>query len=144
MRNKGLACLALLLNARAETSADLMIRAASKYFPSVAWQEKSSVTGDFTCSGHKQTAILGTAGKDVVVAVFLDGLNRKPQELRFDIFEAQFAQLATESLDYQLDYELPGFQRSKSCLGLNVADRETDSAHLYWDHNAKRFGMWRL
>jgi len=110
----------------------------------VAWQSRSSVTGDFTCAGHKQTAILGTGGSDVVVAVFLNGLNRKPEELRFNIFEPRFAHLKTESLDYKLDCELPGFQRSKTCVGLNVADDEVDSAHLYWDHISKRFGMWRL
>lgn len=144
MRPTALICLGLVLNALGATPEIMTVRAASKYIPNVAWQAKSSVTGDFTCDGHKQTAILGISGTDVVVAVFLNGLNRKPEELRFDIFETQFAQLKTESLDYELDYDLPGFQQSKSCLGLNVGDMGHDSAHLYWDHNSKKFGMWRL
>ena len=144
MRRKVLIFLGLVLNARAATTGNLIIRAASHYIPNVVWQAKSSVTGDFTCEGHRQTAILGTAGTDVVVAVFLNGLSRKPEELRFDIFETKFSQLRTESLDYELDYDLPGFRRSKACLGLNVGDMDHDSAHLYWDHNIKKFGIWRL
>jgi hypothetical protein len=39
---------------------------------------------------------------------------------------------------------LPGFQQSKTCKGLNLSDGETDSAHIYWNHKALRFGEWQL
>ncbi len=144
MRRKIVICFVLLLNARGASSQSTITSAVSKYIPKVVWQSRSIVTGDFTCEGHKQTAILGIPGSDVVVAVFLSGLNRKPEELRFNIFQPKFARIQTETLDYELDSSLPGFHRSRSCQGLNVGDDEVDSAHLYWDHESHRFGMWRL
>jgi len=125
-------------------SDNALTEAAAKYIPAVTWQANSSVTGDFTCSGHKQTATLGTTASDVVLAVFLSGISRKPEELRFNIFHPEQAQLTIEDLDYEPDYDLPGFRRSKTCVGLNVSDHEVDSAHLHWDHDAHHFGMWRL
>jgi hypothetical protein len=144
VKRQALICFVLVLSSRGATSHNALTKAASKYIPGVTWQVNSTVTGDFTCSGHKQTAILGTTASDVVLAVFLSGINRKPEELRFNIFRPELAQLTTEDLDYELDYELPGFRRSKSCMGLNVDDREVDPAHLYWNHDSNRFGMWRL
>jgi hypothetical protein len=58
------------------------------------------------------------------------------------------AELTVEGLDYDpnqdIGYELEGFQRSKSCKGLNLADGLTDSAHIYWNLKAHRFDDWTL
>ena len=59
------------------------------------------------------------------------------------------AVLALEELDFdvkQFEKELgflpPGMRRSKTCMGLNLSDGKVDSAHIYWNHAAKRFGDW--
>jgi hypothetical protein len=85
-----------------------------------------------------------------VIAVFLNGLKRLPEILRYSskARNAATAVLAVEDLDYDppqaLGYDLPGFQQSKTCKGLNLSDGETDSAHIYWNHKALRFGEWQL
>jgi hypothetical protein len=144
MKRAALVSIVLVLSARGATAPGVLTKAASKYITGVTWQADSAVTGDFTCNGRKQTAILGTTASDVVVAVFLNGINRKPEELRFRIFDPKSAELTTEDLDYETDYELQGFQRSKTRMGLNVDDHEVDPAHLYWNHDSHRFGMWRV
>jgi hypothetical protein len=101
------------------------------------------VTGDFTCSGHSQQAILGVDRKRpvVVVAVFVNGINNRPIVLEFS-HRPKSATLAAEALDYEVDYEWPGFERSTICKGLVVSDDETDPAHLYWNNSAHEFGRW--
>jgi hypothetical protein len=85
-----------------------------------------------------------------VIAVSLNGLKRRPEILRYSskARNAATAVLAVEDLDYDppqaLGYDLPGFQQSKTCKGLNLSDGETDSAHIYWNHKALRFGEWQL
>jgi len=119
-----------------------VIRAATRYVPGVAWRAKSVVTGDFTCGGRKQTAILGTSASEIVVAVFLNGLNNHPEVIRNSGRQANSVTLTTEDLDYETDYTLPGFQRSKTCKGLVLDDGEVDPAHLYWNHESLHFSGW--
>ena len=61
---------------------------------------------------------------------------------------AKDARIRIEDLDYNpvedLGYDLPGFERSKTCKGLNLADDNTDSLHIYWNHKARRFDYWLL
>jgi hypothetical protein len=56
------------------------------------------------------------------------------------------AEIKAENLDYdpQEDpgYVLPGFRRSKTCKGLNLADMKIDSAHIYWNHEVRQFDNW--
>jgi len=122
-----------------------LIRAAYKYLPGVKWKAESVITGDFSCRGRKQVAILGTTPADVVVAVFLNGASHRPMELRFRFEDT--AKLEVEGLDYDpnvdLGYALEGFKRSKTCKGFSADDGATDPAHIYWNHKARQFGMWR-
>ena len=122
---------------------DAVIKAAARYVPGFSWQAKSIVTGDFTCGGHKQTAILGTNRSEIVVAVFLNGTNKRPEVIH-DRSRRQptSVTLTIEDLDYELDYPLPGFQRSKTCKGLIIDDGEIDPAHMYWDHESLHFSGW--
>jgi hypothetical protein len=53
-----------------------------------------------------------------------------------------FVELTIEDLDYEPDYELPGFQRSKTCKGPVLDDGEVDPAHLYWNHESHQFSGW--
>lgn len=121
--------------------------AASKFVPGVTWRPKSVLTADFSCEGRKQHAILGITAKEIVIAVFLNGPREPPEVLRYraGVRDASAARLTIESLDYDPKDEvgdLPGFRRSRTCKGLNLSDQRIDSAHIYWNHNAKRFSDW--
>lgn len=124
--------------------------AAAKYVPGISWRAKSVVSGDFSCRGRTESAILGASESWIVVAVFLNGLNHKPQVLEYSTRarNAASAILEIESLDFdrekELGYALPGFRRSKTCKGLNLSDGRSDSAHIYWNHEARRFDDWTL
>ena len=148
MKRKALASLAFLLLSQMAVGQDALLRAAARYVPGVHWRVKSVVVADFTCSGHKQQAILGTNSTEIVVAVFVKGTDARPEVLRYSAKVRNPAQavLKAEDLDYDPKedpgYELPGFQRSKSCKGLNLSDEEIDSAHIYWNHVAREFDDW--
>ncbi len=136
--------------AMASDQADIAA-AAKKYYPAAAWQSSSILIGDFSCHGQREAAILGIASTAIVVAVFLDGVNVAPQILEYSTStrNPSSAVLTTESLDFTLaemksdiGYIPEGMRPSKTCLGLNMSDREVDSAHIYWNHNARRFTDW--
>jgi hypothetical protein len=141
-RSAAVIFLALVLAAACPAQTSL-IRAASRFVPGVTWKPKSVVVADFTCEGRKQQAILGVNTKHpvVVVAIFVRGTNTKPVVFEFSK-SPKYARLEAESLDYELDYDLPGFRRSTTCKGLVVSDDEIDPSHLYWNHDAKVFGRW--
>lgn len=108
------------------------------------------MSGDFTCRGRKQQAILGTNAAEIVIAVFVNGISARPEVLRYSAKarNAKTAELKVEALDFDpkadIGYELPGFRRSKSCKGLNLSDGLTDSAHIYWNRESNRFEDWTL
>ena len=56
--------------------------------------------------------------------------------------------LTLESLDYdpgeEIGTPIEGFEKSKVCMGLNVADDHTDSLHVYWNHVFREFTFCRL
>ena len=143
---------ALLASTTAVTTAQqaATVAAAETYVPGVAWRAASLVAGDFTCEGRIQEAILGTTEVEIVVAVFINGRGERPEVLRYSaaMRSPRLARLAIEGLDYDpadiLGERLPGFQRSKSCKGLNVSDGLVDAAHIYWNREAKRFEDWVL
>jgi hypothetical protein len=129
-------------------SSSSVVSAAKKFVPGVNWLEKSVVAGDFTCRGSQQQAILGTNADEVVLAVFVNGLNTRPEVLR-DRFRDRLSRglkLTVESLDFDpkadLGYVPPGFQRSKTCKGLNLTDGDVDARHLYWNATAGWFDSW--
>jgi hypothetical protein len=122
--------------------------AAARYVPGASWRADSVVSGDFSCRGRMEQAILGADQTEIVVAVFLDGTNKRPQVLRYSakVRNPLSTTLETEDLDYDpkedLGYGLPGFRRSKTCRGIKLNDGRTDSPHIYWNHNSHRFEDW--
>jgi hypothetical protein len=127
---------------------EALLKAAAQYVPGVNWRAKSIVVADFTCGGHKQQAILGTNSTEIVVAVFIGGVAQRPEVIRYSaqVRNPSYATLTAEDLDYDPKedpgYELPGFERSKSCKGLNLSDGEIDSANIYWNHARREFDDW--
>lgn len=125
--------------------------AASRYVVDVTWQESSVLTGDFSCAGKQQFAILGTSFKEIVVAVFKDGLAQAPEVLRFDSEERKAAEAKIRLEDSSLTIDEvktlagtvpPGYQPSSTCKGVRLSDDASDAAHIYWDRAAKRFDSW--
>ena len=125
-------------------------KAATKRLPGVAWQRRSIVSGDFTCRGRKEQAILGVDASEILIAVFVNGLDSWPEVLRYSAKarNPKTAELTIEDLDYDpkemIGSDLYGFRRSKSCKGLNLSDGDTDSAHIYWNYKTLRFEDWTL
>jgi hypothetical protein len=138
----------LLVSAIAAAAEPSMVQSAARFVPGVRWRAGSVLTADFSCSGRRQHAILGTNAKDIVIAVFVNGESRRPEVLRYSaaVRVARWAKLTLETLDYdpleELGYSLPGFQRSRTCKGLNLGDGETDSAHIYWNRDDHQFNEW--
>ena len=102
----------------------------------MAWQRRSIVSGNLSCHARKERAILGVSATEIVIAVFVNGLDVRPEVLRYSgkARNPKTAELKIEDLDYDpkemIGSDLDGFQRSKSCKGLNLSDGETDSAHI--------------
>ena len=86
--------------------------------------------------------------REIAIVVFLHGTRKRPEILRFSatVRNPDSAELTVESLDYnpeaEIGADLPGFQRSMTCQGLNLSDGEVDSAHIYWNHNSNHFEDW--
>lgn len=141
--------LAIMHSSLAQNSVSVE-KAAMKYVPGMDWQRRSVVSGNFSCHGRKEQAILGVSASEIVIAVFVNGLDVRPEVLRYSgkARNPKTAELKIEDLDYDpkeiIGSDLDGFKRSKSCKGLNLSDGETDSAHIYWNYKSQRFEDWTL
>jgi hypothetical protein len=121
--------------------------AAEKFVRGAQWQPDSVIEDDFTCAGRGQHAILGISADHILVVVFIDGTTQPSQVLRYSTKarDARSATLALEDLDWDPKtegLELPGFRRSRTCEGLSFSDGKIDAAHIYWNHEAKKFSDW--
>jgi hypothetical protein len=123
-----------------------IVSTANKYVPGGTWHSESVISGDFTCCGRKEQAILGITAQEIIVVVFINGLQNKPEILREKVHTPADAELTIEDLDYdpkeQAGVELEGFLRSKVCKGLNIADNHVDPFHVYWNHQDSQFNWW--
>jgi hypothetical protein len=123
-----------------------VVSAAGKYVPGVTWHSESVMSGDFTCRGRMEQAILGITGQEIIIVVFINGLENKPEILHDKVHTPADAELTIEGLDYdpneQAGVELEGFLRSKVCKGLNIADNHVASFHVYWNQKDSRFDWW--
>ena len=142
-------CAPLLASAQAPA----ISAAATKFLPGVKWKQNAVVVGDFSCRGHQEHAILGANKSEIVVAIFLDSLTKPPKVLRYSASarDPSTSELTTEDLDFEpkqfeteVGYIPDGMHPSKTCKGLNLSDGKIDSAHIYWNHNAKQFSDWVL
>ena len=143
----------LCVPALASAQAPEIVAAATKFVPGVKWKPESIVVGDFSCHGETDRAILGTSKSEIVVVVFLGSLTKRPKVLRYSASarDPATAELTTENIDFEpkkfeseFGYVPEGLRPSKTCQGLNMSDGKIDSAHIYWNHNAKEFGDWVL
>lgn len=133
------------------TDAGPVQAAAAKFSSSVAWRESTVLISDFDCTGKVQFAILGGSAKEIAVAIFTEGLDQSPALLRFEV-DAHNLQSAQLRLD---DYTMSageiagisgkaptGYRPSSTCHGVRLSDHGIDAAHIYWDHDNRRFDTW--
>jgi len=120
--------------------------------PSAQWDIASAIQGDFDCDRRSDFAFLGTAGGDVYIGM-VRGANEEITTLRFPTSgQSQDAlcpgrpKLAPEPLDYDPTESVgrvPGFVRSKNCMGLVLRAGECDDIHIFWNRDAGRLDWWR-
>jgi len=123
-----------------------VVTAANKYVSGVTWHSESVISGDFTCRGRNEQAILGITAQEIIIVVFINDLQNKPEVLRDKVHAPADAELTIEGLDYdpkaQIGVELKGFESSKVCKGLKISDSHVDSFHVYWNHKDSEFNWW--
>lgn len=125
--------------------------AAAKFSSGVAWRESTVLIADFNCTGKVQFAILGGSAKEIVVAIFTDGLGQDPALLRFEVDQHDLLATQMRLDDYTMTADEiagisgkapTGYRLSSSCHGVRLSDQGVDAAHIYWDHDHKRFDSW--
>ena len=125
--------------------------AAARFRPEVQWRQASVLSGDFSCKGQAEHAILGTNKTEIVVAIFVNSLSKPPSVLAFSASARNpaTAELKIEANDFDLKqfeqevgYVPEGLQPSKTCMGLSLSDGDTDAAHIYWNRRARTFSAW--
>ena len=135
------------------SQSDQTLTASNKFQPNINWQKGSAVTGNFSCREKAELAILGVSESEIVVAVFLNGLVKKPSLLRYSASfrDSSTVKLAIEDGEFDVTEfkeilgEIPdGLRSSKSCKWLNLSDEKIDSVHIYWNHKTKRLSAWSL
>ena len=85
------------------------------------------------------------------VAVFTQDLGKPPEVLRFDSagrapaeakIRLEDSSLSKDEIQSLSNAVPPGYRQSKTCKGLRLSDDSSDAAHIYWDHEARRFDTW--
>ncbi|WP_332878114.1 hypothetical protein [Massilia sp. S19_KUP03_FR1] len=125
--------------------------AADKFATGVVWRSASVLEADFSCAGKVQQAILGTWDKEIVVAIFTQGIHQPPALLHFDASDrkAQASKIRVDDYNLTADEiagvsgDAPvGYRPSTSCHGIRLSDDSYEAAHIYWNHDQQRFDTW--
>ena len=125
--------------------------AAEKFTGGFKWNAATLLVADFNCTGKVQYAMLGTSIKEIAVSIFADGLDQPPALLRFEgdalsILESKirlddYTMSAAEIADIAGSAPV-GYRPSATCHGVRLSDDRSDAAHIYWDHDHRRFDSW--
>lgn len=142
----------LLVNSSFAADKSVAVNALNKSIQGVAWNSNMSQQADFNCDGKKDWAFLGKTKKEIVIAVVLAPISANSKVERVQLISNEIdgltrPELTLESLDYdprKMAGDIPGFQRSKTCSGLNFSPGETDTFHFFWDHQSGHLNYWRL
>lgn len=115
----------------------------------VRWDATSALAGDVDCDGVADSAFVGKSPAEVHVGLVL-GATKRPEILQFganpgvqDAVCDVNAKLTFESIDYDDEDGMEGFERSAVCKGLRLDDGKCDAIHMYWNHRAQGLGWTR-
>ncbi len=122
--------------------------------PSIKWDAKSTVFGDFDASGRPEFAVLGYEGKGIVLAIGrLSGTGTVlTQYLRFAVSAASQAAICALPARLkavplvcaaQTEDVLPGCRAHPAASALNLEGGDCDPINLYWDHDHDQMVWWR-
>lgn len=138
----------------ADIGSALVASAAKANAPTVAWDDKSIVRGDFNGDGRQDAAIIGTHQRKIFVAVVIATSSKKPktQVLEFGIGTRSTdsicevpARLEVEPLECSpLDGPLPGCRPSPKAVSLVLYGGECDPINFYWHHAKNIMRWWRV
>ncbi len=134
-------------------------------YPTVNWNFKSHIKGDFDYDGVTDYALRGRKGAKLVIGIVKGTINGKTKHWTLEFGEDAGSQDALCSVknavitvddidkdyikfaaDYlEGDYAARTFKNlPKDSKGITAADGACDSFHIFWDKMAKRFGWWRV
>ena len=147
------ACGIVLSTAAEERGVTAFLGRVAAEHPSVKWDAKSVVEGDFDGSHQRSFAALGYTDGRVIVAVGRKAADGSviAQYLEFGIDRARQdaicsvpARLEVHPLTCADDGEpLPGCKEAPGVSGLSLDDGECDPINMYWDHSRKHMAWWR-
>ena len=113
------------------------------------WDKTSLITGDIACDGRTDQAYVGHAKGKIYVGLYR-AQTAKVQILEFrvgggyqDAICREPGKLAAEALDYDMDSDVEGYQKSKVCKGLILSDDACDALHFFWNHTTHLLNWWR-
>ena len=126
----------------------LDMKVLDKEVPNVTWEKAKYQKGDFNCDGKIDHAYLGkTQKKEIVVAVVLGPISASSKVVKVLLTSDGLTKptLSLLSLDYndKKNLEIPGFKRSKTCLGLTLSPGESDNFYLFWNHESKTLDYYQ-
>jgi len=132
--------------------------------PTVKWNARSQIKGDFDYDGIPDYAVRGIRGAKFVVGIVKGPITRKSNywTLEFgedaadqgslcsvksavitvDDIDKDYVEFASEYLEADYAARLKGLP--KNSKGITVADGMCDSFHLFWDKKVKEFTFWRV
>ena len=136
----------------------------SKNEPSVKWNKKSQIKGDFDYDGIIDYALRGKREKFFVLGIVKGVPSGKSKHWTMQFGEdagdqgslcsVNTARINVENLDndyvkFAADYLEPDFagmikNLPKNSKGINVYDGMCDSFHILWDKKTKQFTWWRI
>lgn len=125
--------------------------AAASFAGGIAWRAETVIAADFSCTGKVQQAILGVLPDEILVAIFTHGLDQAPELVRFEASEHNLLASKIRVDDYSMSAQeiagvsgaAPvGYRPSRTCHGVRLSDDSSEAAHIYWDHDHRRFESW--
>jgi hypothetical protein len=136
----------------------------SKQQPTIKWNAKSLVKGDFDFDGVADFALRGRKEKIFILGIVKGALNNKSkiQMLKFSadsgdqgsLCSVDKAIIETDDLDkdyieFAKDYLEPKYIKAfarlpKDSKGITISDKMCDSFHVFWDKQTNKFIWWRV
>ena len=162
-------CLFLLMLTACGICADAQTKTTvfsilSKKEPTVEWNAKSQISGDFDYDGTIDYALRGRKGKFFVLGIVKGALSGKSKyrTMKFgedagdqgslcsvksaiitvDDINKDYVDFASEYLE--ADYARRLRSVSKNSKGIVISDGNCDAFHIFWDKKYKLFTWWRV
>ena len=135
-----------------------------KNYPTVNWNLKSQIKGDFDYDGVTDYALRGRKGAKFVVGIVKGSITEKSKHWTLEFVEdagdqgglcsVKSAIITVDDIDkdyikFAGEYLQPDFAKRlrsvpKNSKGITISDGMCDSFHIFWDKKIKQFTWWRV